>query len=142
MKMNSDYFVALAQTFEQRYGVEFDGIRDGAVTDPRERLIQFKTNIDVVMSVLERDGLGDWLADRLVEIGDSVTDDLKLRIDVAARSIPGRAAPGRESARGAADPHGDELDLGRGEAGQDRAVPQGRRGRRAPAGASRRSSSG
>src|SRR5215813_2646436 len=81
-KMNSDYFVALAQTFEQHYGVKFVGIKDGAVTDPRERLIQFKTNIDVAMSVLDRNGLGDWLADRLVEIGDSVTENLPLRIDV------------------------------------------------------------
>ena len=47
------------------------------MTDPRERLIQFKTNIDVAMSVLDRNGLGDWLADRLVEIGDSLKDDLK-----------------------------------------------------------------
>jgi transketolase len=82
MKMNSDYFVALAQSFEKRYGVEFSGIRQGPVTDARERLIQFKTNIDVVMSLLDRDGLGDWLADRLVAIGDTVTDDLPLRIDV------------------------------------------------------------
>src|SRR5256885_13124782 len=81
MKMNSEYFVALARTFEARYGVEFQGISQGPVTDPRERLIQFKTNIDVVMSVLERGGLGDWLADRLVEIGDSVPDEIPLRID-------------------------------------------------------------
>jgi transketolase len=81
-KMNSEYFVALAKTFEDRYGVQFAGIRDGAVTDARERLIQFKTNIDVAMSVLEREGLGDWLADRLVEIGDSVKDQFPVRIDV------------------------------------------------------------
>src|SRR5215467_13847975 len=81
-KMNSEYFVALAKTFEDRYGVQFAGIRDGAVTDPRERLIQFKTNIDVAMSVLEREGLGDWLADRLVEIGDSVKVQFPVRIDV------------------------------------------------------------
>ena len=81
MKMNSDYFQALAKTFERRYGVEFSGIRKGPVTDPRERLIQFKTNIDVVMSVLDQNGLGDWLADRLVAIGDMVKDDLPLRID-------------------------------------------------------------
>src|SRR5690242_4627991 len=86
MKMNSEYFVALARTFEERYGVEFSGIRQGAVTDPRERLIQFKTNMDVVMSVLDRNGLGDWLADRLVEIGDSVKDEVPLRID--ARQDP------------------------------------------------------
>jgi transketolase len=82
MKMNSEYFVALARTFEERYGVEFTGIRQGPVTDTRERLIQFKTNIDVAMSVLDRGGLGDWLADRLVEIGDSLTDELPLRVDV------------------------------------------------------------
>src|SRR5262247_2758052 len=46
-KMNSDYFVALAETFEEHYGVKFVGIRDGAVADPKERLIQFKTSIDV-----------------------------------------------------------------------------------------------
>jgi hypothetical protein len=82
MKMNSEYFVALARTFERRYGVEFSGIHQGPATDVRERLIQFKTNIDAVMSVLNRNGLGDWLAERLVEIGESVRDDFPLRIDV------------------------------------------------------------
>jgi hypothetical protein len=81
-KMNSEYFVALAKTFEDQYGVEFVGIRDGAVTDPRERLIQFKANMDVALSVLERNGLGDWLADRLVAIGDTVKDEAKLHFDV------------------------------------------------------------
>ncbi|MDE2919640.1 MAG: hypothetical protein OXR64_07315 [Chloroflexota bacterium] len=84
MKMNEPYFVALAESFEQRYGVEFDGIREGPVTDERKRLIQFKTNIDVAMSVLNQDGLGDWLADRLVEIGDSLNDELPLRIDTSS----------------------------------------------------------
>jgi transketolase len=82
MKMNSEYFVSLAQTFEKKYGVEFVGIRKGAVSDAAERLVQFKTNIDVVMSVLEQNGLGDWLAERLVQIGDSVKDELPTRADV------------------------------------------------------------
>ncbi len=86
MKMNEPYFVALAESFEQRFGVEFDGIREGPVADERERLIQFKTNIDVAMSVLNQNGLGDWLANRLVEIGDSLNDELPLRIDT--RSNP------------------------------------------------------
>jgi transketolase len=81
-KMNSDYFVALATTFEKKYGVTFEGIHKGPVTNPRERLIQFKTNIDVVMSVLDRNGLGDWLADRLVAIGDTVKDDFPLHFDL------------------------------------------------------------
>lgn len=79
-KMNSDYFLALATTFEKRYGVAFDGIRQGAVSNERERLVQFKTNLDVVMSLLDRNGLGDWLADRLVAIGDRVTDKMPLRM--------------------------------------------------------------
>jgi len=86
LKMNSEYFLALAQSFEKHYGVEFEGIRKGPVTDNRERLIQFKTNIDVVMSLLDREGLGDRLADRLVKIGDTVRDDVKLRI--SAKSDP------------------------------------------------------
>src|SRR5262249_1907690 len=81
-KMNSDYIVGLAATFEERYGVKFEGMREGPVADPRERLLQFKTNIDVAMSVLARNGLGDWLADRLVEMGDTVSDTAPLRIDV------------------------------------------------------------
>ena len=34
------------------------------------------------MSVLDKNGLGDWLADRLVEIGDRVVDKIPLRVDV------------------------------------------------------------
>ncbi|MES1260726.1 MAG: hypothetical protein ABUS49_03240 [Acidobacteriota bacterium] len=81
MKMNAEYFVALAKTFEQHYGVAFTGLHGGPVADTRERLIQFRTNLDVVMSLLDRNGLGDWLADRLVEIGDTVRDDAPLHFD-------------------------------------------------------------
>ncbi len=80
-KMNSPYFIALAESFEKKYGVTFDGIRDGVPASERDRLIQFKTNIDRVMSVLDSNGLGDWIADRLVQIGDTVVDDHALRID-------------------------------------------------------------
>jgi transketolase len=76
-KMNSDYFVALASTFENHFGVKFEGIRNGAVTNERDRLIQFKANIDVVMSVLDKNGLGDWTADRLVALGEAVKDGQK-----------------------------------------------------------------
>lgn len=81
MSMNSDYFVALAQTFEHRFEVEFEGIRNGPVKEERARLLQFKTNIDVVMSLLDQNGLGDWLADRLVTIADALPDEMPLRID-------------------------------------------------------------
>src|SRR3954470_7959986 len=81
-KMNSDYIVSLAASFEERYGVKFEGMREGPVADTRARLLQFKTNMDVAMSVLEKNGPGDWLADRLVELGDQVTDKSALRVDV------------------------------------------------------------
>ena len=113
MKMNSDYFVALAKTFEDKYGVEFQGIRNGAVTDAKERLVQFKTNMDVAMSVLEKNGLGDWLADRIVENGDHVKDDFKLSIDVKTGSVPRRASPRREPSGRHADDQGEEPDVRR-----------------------------
>jgi transketolase len=81
-KMNADYIVALARTFEQKYGVRFEGMDKGPVTATKERLIQFKTNMDVAMSALDKNGLGDWLSDRLVQLGDLVKDDFPLRIDV------------------------------------------------------------
>ena len=131
--MNSDYFVALAQTFEEHYGVEFEGIRKGPVTDPRERLIQFKTNIDVVMSLLDRNGLGDWLADRLVSIGDTVKDDVPVLFDVKTdpflddrlrvANLPDRAA----------DSNRNQSLFGCGETSRDHSLPQaGRSGRGAP----------
>jgi len=48
MKMNSDYFVGAGEDVRGalRRGI-FRYPAQGAVTDPRERLIQFKTNMDV-----------------------------------------------------------------------------------------------
>ncbi|MBT8488118.1 MAG: hypothetical protein KJO65_04730, partial [Gemmatimonadetes bacterium] len=81
--INSEYFVALAETFEERYGIEFDGIRDGAPKSERERLIQFKTNIDIALSVMEeKAGLGEWISDRLVSVADDLARDLPLSIDI------------------------------------------------------------
>jgi len=80
-KMNSDYIVELSRTYEARYGVKFEGMAAGPVSNMRERLVQFKTNMDVAMSALDKNGLGDWLADRLVDIGDRVVDRVPLRID-------------------------------------------------------------
>ena len=81
MKMNSEYFVSLARSYEQRYGVAFEGIDDGPVADERERLIQFKTNIDIALSVMDsKPGLRQWIANKLVEIAEKVPADLPVRI--------------------------------------------------------------
>lgn len=79
--MNSEYFVALAKTFEDRFSVKFKGIEDGPVNNEKERLIQYKENIDIVMSVLDKNSLGAWVADRLVNIGDQVSDNIDININ-------------------------------------------------------------
>lgn len=70
--MNSPYFLALAESFERRFGVEFKGIREGTPKNERERLIEFKTNIDVCLSVLDqKDGLlRHWISHRLLNIAE------------------------------------------------------------------------
>ena len=78
MKMNSDYFISLANSFEEKFGVKFIGINDGPITNERDRIIQYMTNINIVMSVLDKNDLGNWLSERLVQIGDSVKDDMPL----------------------------------------------------------------
>ena len=82
MKLNDPYFVALAETFERRFGVEFAGLGDAAPASEAEKLVQFMTNVDVVLSVLERNGLGRWVADRIVAIAEGLERSPKLRIDV------------------------------------------------------------
>ncbi len=82
MKMNSGYFLALAESFEHQYGITFDGIRDGVPETDAARLIQFKTNIDTLMSVMERqDGLRAWVAKRVIDIAATVDHAPSLRID-------------------------------------------------------------
>ena len=144
MKMNSEYFVALAATFEQRYGVEFQGIRDGAVKDPRERLIQFKTNIDVVMSrARSRTGSATGWPIGWSTIGEPLTDELPLRDRRSnAGSVPGRSAARGESAGRAAEGDGHQRGVGREEGGR-RSRSSARRARWPARGAaSPRSSSG
>ena len=104
------------------------------MTDPKQRLIQFKTNMDVAMSVLDKNGLGDWLADRIVEIGDQVKDDFKLQHRRQAGSVPRRAASCGESAHRHADRQGEEPRVGRREGSEDRALPEGGRSRRSAPG--------
>ena len=98
---------------------QFQGIRDGAgegharAADPvqdqhRRRHVGARRN-----------GLGDWLADRLVEIGDTLRDDLPLRIAVDQRSVPRRAAARGEPAGRAAEGHGHQRGV-RGDEGRRR----------------------
>ncbi len=81
LPMNSPYFAALAATFEQKYGVRFEGIRDPKPAREADRLIQFKTNIDVALSVLDRrPELCRWIADRLIETAGKLDRPVRLRL--------------------------------------------------------------
>jgi transketolase len=72
-KMNSEYFVALAQTFEERYGVKFVGIRDGVPKTEKDRILQLKTNMDICMSVMDKKaGLREWICNRLLYLATTV----------------------------------------------------------------------
>ncbi|MCP4202299.1 MAG: hypothetical protein GY769_10230 [bacterium] len=84
LKTNSDYFIALASSFEERFGVEFEAIRDGAPGTEVERLRQFKTNIDVWLSALDKNGLGRWVAGRLVDIAGTLEREMPLRIETGS----------------------------------------------------------
>ncbi|KNC52864.1 transketolase domain-containing protein [Thecamonas trahens ATCC 50062] len=94
MKMNSEYFVALAESFEAKFGVEFVGIRDAPPATEAERLRQFKTNIDVCLSVLDaNDGaIRKWIAQRLVRIA-SDWEAATASFETTLRLAPAAADP-------------------------------------------------
>ena len=79
--MNGEYVVALAESFENEFGVEFVGLRDGPPASERERLIQLKTNVDIALSALDKtDGLREWLAGRLLDIAATVDEAMPHRL--------------------------------------------------------------
>ena len=70
---NSDLFWQTKQPFAERYGVEFANAGGWAPDDLDELHAEFEANLRAVMEVLHRDeDLVNYLADRLVELGDSV----------------------------------------------------------------------
>ncbi|HOG47617.1 MAG TPA: transketolase, partial [Anaerolineae bacterium] len=75
--MNCDLFWRTLQPFAERYGVEFAGCGQGALATEDERVAQTLQHIDAVLSVLRRDqGLIDYLANRLVELGEQVPHEI------------------------------------------------------------------
>jgi transketolase len=75
--LNGDQYWAGRHEFADKYGVEFEGQGEPAPDDPAALREQVATNIQRVLSLFEQDrGLLDYVADRLVEIGDSVPDKL------------------------------------------------------------------
>ena len=79
--MNGEYVQALARSFEDRFGVGFIGLADGPPPTERDRLIQLKSNVDIALSALDKtDGLREWLTGRLLDIADTLDDDMPHRL--------------------------------------------------------------
>ncbi|MBD3232909.1 MAG: transketolase [candidate division Zixibacteria bacterium] len=76
-KMNSEIFWETKREFASKYGIVFEGQGKPAPEAPDEIQAQALTNLKIVSKVLEMDQeLVDYIADRLVELGESVTDEL------------------------------------------------------------------
>jgi len=76
-KINSPEFWETKRRFAEKYGVTFVGMGEPAPKDPQELRAQFRANLEVVVQVLRRDqALVDYLAERLVELGESVPETI------------------------------------------------------------------
>ena len=87
--MNAPEFWAVRRSFMERYGVEYEGVDEPAPADPDAVAAQAEANLRVVMGVLRRDpDLVRWLSDRLVEIADSVPEEIPgFRLGAASASV-------------------------------------------------------
>jgi len=75
--MNSELFWKCRADFTEKYGVSWHGTGEDAPADADERRQQFADNLNVALDVLRgNDDLVRYLADRLVEIGESVPTEI------------------------------------------------------------------
>jgi transketolase len=75
--MNSELFWATKRPFADKYGAQFTNVDGSAPTDPSALCAEFTANLKAVIEVLRADqAMVDYLADRLVEIGESVPSQI------------------------------------------------------------------
>jgi transketolase len=76
-KRHSELFWETKRQFSEKYGVEFDGFGEAASDSDEALREQAETHMATVMSVMRNSqSLVDYLADRLVELGDSVPETI------------------------------------------------------------------
>ncbi len=76
-KLNSEIFWAGRQEFADKYGTEWHGFGQDAPKDPSEMQAQFEANLKAIADTISSDdALVDYLADRLVELGESVPEEI------------------------------------------------------------------
>ncbi|HET6348642.1 MAG TPA: transketolase [Candidatus Krumholzibacteria bacterium] len=75
--MNSELFWATKKPFMDKYGVNFAGYGEPAPKDPVALSEQARANLKIVSEVIRDDAaLVEYITDRLIEIGDSVPDEI------------------------------------------------------------------
>jgi len=74
---NSEQFWTLRKEFAAKYGARFVNIANPAPSDPALENAEFRANLEAVVRVMHDDmALCTYLADRLVELGDAVPENL------------------------------------------------------------------
>jgi len=75
-KFNSPVYWETKQEFTDKYGIQFDGMGETGPETKAEKTEQARINMERVMQVFDQDPeLLDYLADRLVELGEGVPED-------------------------------------------------------------------
>ena len=75
--IDGEAFWETKKPFADKYGVEFENFGQPAPKDPQALQAEFRSNLKAVAEVLRRDQpLVDYLAERLVELGESVPKEL------------------------------------------------------------------
>lgn len=75
--LDSDIFWETKKPFAEKYGVEFVNFGNPPPKDPAALEAEYRANLGLVAEALRRDqALVDYLADRLVELGDSVPEEI------------------------------------------------------------------
>ncbi len=73
--MNSDLFWQTKKSFADKYGAVFANFGGGPPATKEATLAEFRANLQAVAEVIRKDqALVDYLADRLVELGESVPE--------------------------------------------------------------------
>ena len=91
-KRNSDLFWKTKEDFSAKYGVSFDGFGNPPAETREEQVEQATTYFRTVLSVLrDNQPLVDYLADRLVELGDSVPESIDSCIVTDSNPLNDRA---------------------------------------------------
>jgi len=87
-KTDCEMFWETKRPFAEKYGVTFQNFGGCAPEAPAELRAAFEVNLKAVVDVLHRDqALVDYLADRLVELGDSVPEEMPT-LKIAKRGNP------------------------------------------------------